>query len=1025
MGLSDRVVVSRRFQKAIRIDADLRDPAALQGFICPESSAAVLETMARHVSESAQAAFTWTGPYGSGKSSLAIILSAALNGDADLRRIASASLGPRTATRIWETLPPRDRGWRVLPVVGRRDRPAQVVGEALERARLVRGKRLTGWSDEAVFDALTRIAKRMPAQTGGIVVFIDEMGKFLEGAAYDGTDIYFFQQLAELASRSAGRLIIVGILHQGFEEYAHRLSREVRDEWAKIQGRFIDLALSAAPDEQLGLLARAIESDHKSLMPDDIARRISALTNNQAAADVLEACWPLHPIVACLLGPISRRRFGQNQRSVFGFLNSTEPRAFQDFLRNAADDHLYTPELLWDYLQFNMEPSIMASPDGHRWAMAVDALDRCLAAGGGELHIRLLKTIAIVDLFKERSGLVSTLELLNLAMRDQDVTEVKSAVAELQEWSLIIYRRISDAYSIFEGSDFDVEQAIDEAYGGIGDLDFERLTELAGLQPVIAKRHYHETGTLRWCDTAIVSLSEIEEAVTNYKPTYGSVGAFFLALPTQGHSQETVEQIARYAVAKGEGLDVVVGLPERNSWTLTTLARDLMALEQVKDDTPELQGDRIARNEVQARITDVLGILEGGLGQALDNAQWHRSGSPPVRLDHAELNSLASTIADARYPDTPRIHNELLNCIKPSGSAIAARNVLLRHIALREGEARLGIEGYPPEGGMFDSLFSATNLYRENEDGWAFVEPGLGAVDPTNLAPAWEAAETYLKTNAHKPVAMAELYEVWRHPPYGIRDGLLPVLAVAYIQSRKRAIALYREGIFQPRLTDLDVQYLTSDPSYLQVRWMELSDESRQLLSDMAEIVRDMDPDNALTHAEPIDVARGLVSIYDQLPAWVGRTHWLSQNAKRVRQLFKQASDPNQFIFDDIPRLFSNSQRPTQCTGEVAAIVREGLDELISAYPDMLHRLREVLLSELGVPNASPPNLAELRARAVNIRQLSGDLRLESFILRVAEFQGTGTDMESLASMASNKPPNQWVDPDNRPCCRRDGGYGT
>ena len=117
-------------------------------------------------------------------------------------------------------------------------------------------------SDAAVFRILTRIAKRTPTVNGGLLVLIDEMGKFLEGAAYDGTDIYFFQQLAELAARSNRRLIVVGILHQAFEEYAHRLSREMRDEWAKIQGRFVDLAISAGADEQLDLLGQAIESDH-------------------------------------------------------------------------------------------------------------------------------------------------------------------------------------------------------------------------------------------------------------------------------------------------------------------------------------------------------------------------------------------------------------------------------------------------------------------------------------------------------------------------------------------------------------------------------------------------------------------------------------------------------------------------------------------------------------------------------------------------------------------------------------------
>ena len=37
---------------------------------------------------------------------------------------------------------------------------------------------------------------------------------FWESAVRDGSDIYIFQQLAEAASRSKGRLLVVGILHR-------------------------------------------------------------------------------------------------------------------------------------------------------------------------------------------------------------------------------------------------------------------------------------------------------------------------------------------------------------------------------------------------------------------------------------------------------------------------------------------------------------------------------------------------------------------------------------------------------------------------------------------------------------------------------------------------------------------------------------------------------------------------------------------------------------------------------------------
>ena len=78
----------------------------------------------------------------------------------------------------------------------------------------------------------------------------------------------------------------------------------------------------------------------------------------------------------------------------------------------------------------------------------------------------------------------------------------------------------------------------------------------------------------------------------------------------------------------------------------------------------------------------------------------------------------------------------------------------------------------------------------------------------------------------------------------------------------------------------------------------------------------------------------------------------------------------------------------------------------------MLHRLRDIMLAELRVPNVSPQALAELRVRAENIRQLAGDFRLDAFIGRLAQFDGTDKSFEGIASLAANKPPRDWVDPD-------------
>ncbi len=1017
MAMKERVHIARRYLRSIRIDTDLGDAKALEGFVCPQSSADILLTMARHVSETGQGAFTWTGPYGSGKSSLVIALSALLNGNAGLQQQAAKVFGRKLTTAMWDTLPTGTKGWRILPVVGRRDHPVRVIGEAMQAAGLAARQPRGGWTESNLIKALTEAATATPKRCGGLIIFIDEMGKFLEAAAQEGTDIYVFQQLAEAASRSNGRLLIVGVLHQAFEEYAHRLSREMRDEWAKIQGRFIDLAINTAGEEQIDLISRAIESDHRPKASSSLSRTVAALVHRDRPADagrlalMLENCWPLHPVVACLLGPISRRRFGQNQRSIFGFLNSAEPHGFQDFLRRADDHALYGPDQLWDYLRANLEPSILASPDGHRWALAAEALERCESIGGDALHIRLLKTIAVIDLFKERSGLMPSFALLRACLPETSENALRKALGQLDSWSFTLFKKFLDAYAIFAGSDFDIDEAVKAELAEVDAIDFAAMKTLAGLQPVLAKRHYHETGALRWFEVNLAPLRDIVELAEKYQPANGTIGQFLLAVPTEGENEEEAARHCREAARHSDQWDIVVGISMR-SWAIITLARELIALENVRNDRPELAGDAVARREVTARLAALQGQLETELHKAFDGAQWFRKHYSPKTYRHADLNSLASELADRRFDQCPKLHNELLNRQKPSSNAVAAQNMLLRRMVLNEGEPRLGIQGFPAEGGLLASVLEATGLYAKGVNGWRFAPPQCD--DPCRLAPMWEAAAAYIKNHSNRTIGVSEIYDLWRGQPFGVKDGLMPVLAVAFILSQRNSLAAYREGIFRARFDDVDVEYLAKDAATIQLRWMDLSDVARRLLSGMAEIVRHLDHDNALAHLEPIDVARGLVGIYEQLPSCTKRTMRLSANAVRVRDLFKRARDPNQFLFDDIPAVVGADvgRASDKDLQRVITGLREGLEELVQAYPSMLHRLRDIMLAELQVPNIAPQSLAELRDRAENARQLAGDFHVEAFVGRLSQFDGADASFEGIASLAANKPPRDWVDPD-------------
>ena len=306
----------------------------------------------------------------------------------------------------------------------------------------------------------------------------------------------------------------------------------------------------------------------------------------------------------------------------------------------------------------------------------------------------------------------------------------------------------------------------------------------------------------------------------------------------------------------------------------------------------------------------------------------------------------------------------------------------------QEGIARLGIEGFPAEGGLYASLLEATGLHVRQNGTWRFCEPTEN--DEFGLASLWQATARFLRDAEDRTVSVSEIYDLWSAPPFGIKEGIMPVLVVAFILSRREEVALYREGVFQARFKDIDVEILAKDPGDIQLRWMDLSALSRRMLSSMAEVVRELDAENSLTHLAPIDVARGLIAIYDRLQPWTKRTTQLSANAVRVRDLFKLANDPNKFLFDDIPTAFGE-RGAFDNDNAIAAVVddvRDGLEELVQSYPSMLSRLTELMLAELQVPNMSPQAIAELRARAENVMQVSGDFRLNAFVGRLASFDG-------------------------------------
>lgn len=1019
--LVDAVRIAPRFTRAIQVEADLLARSALDGFVCSASSAALLRGLARQYAEGRQSAFTVTGTYGSGKSSLAVALASLVGCDPGGRAAARKVLGPDLAGEVSAALRVR-KGYSVVPVAGRRGEAADVIDAALARQTHGGTRRRRGEGTASLSDRLAAAARRPEAD--GLLLIIDEMGKLLEASAAGEGDVHVLQEIAEAAARSEGRLIVVGLLHSAFDDYAGRLGVTARREWLKVQGRFADLPLQIGLEEQVDILARAIETPRRPQENMAACRAVAAevCRARPEAADAfasrLHACWPLEPLSAVLLSALARRGLGQSQRSLFAFLTSAEPRGFRDVLagRTEEDRRGYAAADLWDYLAANRGVAQIGAAEAGRFALGSDAIDRCLARGGGPGHLEALKTVAMLDLLREMAGARATPALL-AALTPSGGREIGRALTDLVGWSVLVHRRHIDAYSLFAGSDLDVDALTAAARDRVAGVDIKRLNALAAIPPFVAKRHHEQTGALRWFPVEIVALADAATHVSQAEARADAAGLFLLTLPLGGESPRIARRLWRAAAERPVAAPVALGLP-RDAWQIRELAEELLALELVRTETPELAGDAAARREVAARHATAAAELEVALRGSAAGADWLAllPGQPAAVLEAgfpSALTAAASWLADAALPLAPRLRNDLLNRAEPSVNAVAARRALLHAMVLGAGQPHLGLEGYPPERGLHASLLHHTGLHAPDPDGhaWRFVEPM--ADDAARLRPLWAAADEALRGDK-AGLTGERIYALWAASPFGVRAGLLPVLAAAYLLSRRDTVAVSLDGAFVPAPGTFLVDRLLQEPAAVSFRWSEASGARNAWFAAVSTALAAIEPGGAAaerqTELSPLDVARRLYTFVTELPPWALRTPRVGPLAQKIRNVVRKAADPLALLLDQVPALLGGELATIEDVRQMAASLTAELETLRDAYPRLLAELAATVGREFRV--AGEGGLAALRERARAVRGVTGDLRLDALTVHLESYEESREQIEALTALAAHKSPRDWTDRD-------------
>ncbi len=1065
ISLSALFRVRARFRRSVHIAADYRASDTLSGYVVTPLCREVLQRLGHGLRPgSHDRAWSITGPYGAGKSACALFAARLLAYPHDqeahkLLRAADGDLYDELCTCI-PGLP--EGAFVPVPIVGSREPLALVLLRGLSRAvssltfhapavracigelrslcdSLERGQLVL---PEVVLSAIEQVtvALRQGSTPLGVLIILDELGKLLEYAALNPSqsDIYLLQSLAELVARSDQPPVgLIVILHQAFERYAARLSPLQQREWAKVQGRFQDIPFLASTEEVLRLVGTAIEPTGQmnglaEVIATEAARArelelAGGSIGRDGAVELLARCAPLHPTVALVLARLFRSHLAQNERSLFAFLSSGEPRGFQEYLRLAqwkgdGERPFYRLHDLYDYVLASMGSTLYAQAQGKRWAEIEEALDR-LPPDCTSLHSRLVKAIGMLALLGDQRRLKASSEVLAYALADGQVTaeEVHRALGELCQWKIALYRRHKDAYGLWEGSDIDLDERFRQAIGQIDrTASLALLVERhAALQPYIAKRHLHETGTLRYFTPRVTALEDLPDALQ--KPLQPADGAIIFVLGSEGMAPEETAERVRLATRDLEGprREMLFFAIPRDTTGLREALEEVMAWEWVERNTPELVGDRTARRELAGRRIDATERLNRlcshcfGRAQSYRTAIWVWAGEVRHWQTAAELSAALSEACDRAYASAPRILNELVNRRSLSSAAAAARRTLIERMLTRGHEERLGIQGYPPELSMYRSVLEHTGLHHRAGERWEFGP--AGEEDPSRIRPLWGAIESFLATTEGRPRPVSELFTLLREPPYGVRDGLLPILLTAATLCWWDEIALYEDGSFVPQPGIAEYERIIKGPEHFTLQRYPLGKARSWLLDRYSSLIPRLGTPGG--QASVLSAIRPLLVFVRQLPEYTRSTASLSEPARAVREAIAAAREPQRLLFEMLPKALNMA--PIGSEGDELAAqtffveLRKALLELQHAYDGLLQRVQAQLLEALKLPADLAAAREEIARRAAPLAESVADLRLKAFAHRLADRRLPKKEwLESVAALVVHKPPRQWSDDD-------------
>ena len=1038
MSLIDQFRVNANYTRSINLERDADSLSITRSYIPTNRAKETLRTVGNAITDVSSRPRSWTlmGPYGSGKSSFAVFLSHLLGNDEDAAKDIAFDVlknaDESLADLFWDDEEKPLEHCKVLLTGSPEKLSNRLVAALLSSATeyfsqspifpsVVQKLELFESQEEVTTTEILEVISELQSEISqnggyGLLIIIDELGKFLEYEARhpEANDIFLLQALAEHAYQGAedenGALLSVFVmLHQSFDQYARGLSKTQRDEWAKVQGRYEVIPFLESSEQTLRVVGQALESSAE--LPLSVTNEISAITEHLASTNALpssltsdsanelfQQCYPLHPISALVL-PVLCQRIAQNERTLFNYLGSQEPFGFQNSLSELENigDWIY-PSDIYDYFISNQPAAVVDHVTHRRWAEVVTALERLGSADTNS--IKMLKVVGLLNIIGSQGGLKASKTILQSCFDNKNSVDI--AITNLEKSAILQFRKFNMEYRVWQGSDFDIQEKLQEAHEKQGVFDLASwLNEQHAGTPVVARKFSIQKGAMQYFTTHFATAASFESlASDNSTPRI-----IFFLIEDSTDQKKFEEEVLKSA----SDMDILVQYS--NTLSLRESIAEVIALDYIQTSSQELLSDPVAQREFKDYQELARKSSEIQIKQVMDQTElstWYWKQAPLAVTNRRSLQSVLSFVLDSLFNAMPIIKNELINRDKPSSQAAAGRNKLLDAMLNHSVKTDLGIEKYPPEKTIYRAVLRETGLHAQAEDGtWAFSAPD----ESSSLYPVWNRINEFYADTENRAATFAELEAVLTCAPYGIKNGILPILYIASYLVNESELALYENGRYLSSISKDTLERFVKTPALFTVQRFRIEGVRGSIFKQYVRALFNDEQERTV-----IEAIKPLASFVAGLNEYTQRTsEGISEKTRRFRSAFSTAKSPEKLLFEGIPKALGVTPDNFDVgnDSEYIEAIQNCIRELKHAYSTMLVGQQKLLAQALQLePDETLDEIRKRTGRYQGLQRLTVDTDgLKAFINRLTEDKKSNDEwFVDVLMFLARKSPEKWLD---------------